>query len=89
MPQKASQLDVMTWLLSILRIAAISSHLDRVFLHSNGSEDIETVATIDVLVRGGVKLTIASVEDSKEVVLSESCPRTERNVFLAARLPAE
>lgn len=37
---------------------------------ANGSEEIETVTIIDTLVRGGVKVTSASVHDSLQVVCS-------------------
>ena len=36
---------------------------------ANGSEEIESVTIIDVLVRGGAKVTVASVNDSKNVLM--------------------
>lgn len=36
----------------------------------NGSEEIESVTIIDTLVRGGAKVTVASVADSENVVMS-------------------
>lgn len=35
-----------------------------------GNEDIETISIVDVLRRGGVTVTVASTESSKEIRLS-------------------
>jgi 4-methyl-5(b-hydroxyethyl)-thiazole monophosphate biosynthesis len=41
---------------------------------ANGSEEIETVAIVDTLVRGGATVTLASVESTKECKMSGGMP---------------
>lgn len=48
---------------------------------ANGNEDIETVTIIDVLRRGGIDVTVASVHDSKHVVMAHGC-KFEADVLL-------
>lgn len=40
---------------------------------ANGSEDIEAITIIDVLRRGGVEVTVASIHSDKVVTLSRGC----------------
>ncbi|MBJ7537988.1 DJ-1 family glyoxalase III [Marinomonas transparens] len=49
---------------------------------ANGSEDIEAVTIIDVLRRGGVTVTVASVHDEKNVLMARGC-KVETDVLLA------
>ncbi|TPE49625.1 DJ-1/PfpI family protein [Maribrevibacterium harenarium] len=49
---------------------------------ANGSEDIEAVTIIDVLRRGGVDVTVASVHDVKQVIAARGC-RIEADVLLS------
>ncbi len=49
---------------------------------ANGNEDIETITIIDVLRRGGVEVTVASVHDAKQVVMAHGC-KLEADVLLA------
>ncbi len=48
---------------------------------ANGSEDIEAVTIIDVLRRGGVEVTVASVHDTQQVTLARGC-KLEADVLL-------
>ena len=42
----------------------------------NGSEEIESVTIIDTLVRGGAKVTVASVADTRHVIMSRGVRMT-------------
>lgn len=48
---------------------------------ANGSEDIEAITIIDVLRRGGVDVTVASVHDSKNITAANGC-KIEADVLL-------
>jgi 4-methyl-5(b-hydroxyethyl)-thiazole monophosphate biosynthesis len=48
---------------------------------ANGSEDIESVTIIDVLRRGGLEVTVASVHDTKQVIAARGC-KLEADVLL-------
>jgi len=48
---------------------------------ANGNEDIETITIIDVLRRGGIEVTVASVHDSKQIALAHGC-KLEADVLL-------
>lgn len=37
---------------------------------ANGNEDIEAITIIDVLRRGGVEVTVASIHESKQIVMA-------------------
>ena len=62
---------------------------------ADGSEDIETVATIDVLRRAGAEVTVASVEAHNTVTLARGCKlvadaniqEVKERVFDAIALP--
>jgi len=48
---------------------------------ANGNEDIETITIIDVLRRGGLTVTVASVHESKEIIAAHGC-KLEADVLL-------
>lgn len=48
---------------------------------ANGNEDIETITIIDVLRRGGLTVTVASIHDAKPVVLAHGV-KLEADVLL-------
>ena len=48
---------------------------------ANGNEDIETITIIDVLRRGGLTVTVASVHESKQIVAAHGC-KLEADVLL-------
>lgn len=49
---------------------------------AHGNEDIETITIIDVLRRGGLTVTVASVHESKQIVAAHGC-KLEADVLLA------
>ncbi|TYL46723.1 DJ-1 family glyoxalase III [Marinomonas sp. IMCC 4694] len=49
---------------------------------ANGNEDIEAITIIDVLRRGGVAVTVASIHESKQVVMAHGT-KVEADVRLA------
>ena len=40
---------------------------------ADGTEDIETVSVIDILTRGGIEVTIASLTEAKLVKCANGC----------------
>ena len=48
---------------------------------ANGNEDIETITIIDVLRRGGIDVTVASIHDTKNIELARGC-KVEADVLL-------
>lgn len=48
---------------------------------ANGNEDIEAITIIDVLRRGGLEVTVASIHDSKQVVMAHNT-KLEADVLL-------
>lgn len=48
---------------------------------ANGNEDIEAITIIDVLRRGGVEVTVASIHDSKQIVMAHGI-KLEADVLL-------
>lgn len=48
---------------------------------ANGNEDIEAITIIDVLRRGGVEVTVASIHESKQVVMANGT-KVEGDVLL-------
>lgn len=48
---------------------------------ANGNEDIEAITIIDVLRRGGVEVTVASIHESKQIVMAHGT-KLEADVLL-------
>ncbi|MBD5772716.1 DJ-1 family glyoxalase III [Marinomonas colpomeniae] len=48
---------------------------------ANGNEDIESITIIDVLRRGGLEVTVASVHETKQIEMAHGC-KLESDVLL-------